>query len=271
MDPNGNMPLHCALMFSAALARRPASGAPSGTREAEVQVTGDPDHPPTPCDNSRLSALAAEGLRLGTGEDLAEIARMALDSLVTGFCDAAVVYVAEHLLRDGDLASGNPGGRDAPELAVRRVASRSAGNDHCLTGFPPGQAVVLAAGSPYARCAHEGKPVPFARPDSRADGASCPDCSFLAVPMTAGSSTAGLIVLARAPGRTAFGDDDITAIMHLAAITGASITKAVTLAWHQAITAALQRGLLGVEPVRPEHLDVAGRCLPARGHLVGGD
>ncbi len=183
------------------------------------------------------------------------------------------------MLRDGDLASGQPGGHDGPELTIRRVASRSAGNDHGLTGFPPGQAVVLAAGSPYAQCTHEGKPVLFARPDSRTpaqagpggEAASSPDRSFLAVPMTAGSSTAGLVVLARGPGRTAFGDDDITAVAHLAAITGASITKAVTLAWHQAITAALQRGLLGAEPVRPEHLDVAGRCLPARGHLVGGD
>ncbi len=223
--------------------------------------------------------LAAEGLRLGTGEDLAEIARMALDSLVPAFADAAVVYVAEHLLRDGDLASGNAGGQDGPGLTVRRVASRSASNDHGLTGFPPGQALVLAAGSPYAQCAHEGKPVLFARSDSRppvqvgpgSKAASSPYCSFLAVPMTAGSSTAGLIALARSPGRTAFGDDDIAAIAHLAAITGASITKAVTLAWHQSITAALQRGLLGTEPVRPEHLDVAGRCLPARGHLVGGD
>ncbi|HET7016429.1 MAG TPA: GAF domain-containing SpoIIE family protein phosphatase [Streptosporangiaceae bacterium] len=237
-------------------------------------MTADPDHPSAPCDNSRFSALTAEGLRLGTGEDLAEIARMALDSLVPGFADAAVVYVAEHLLRDGDLASGSPGGRDGPELTVRRVAARSAGNDHGLTGFPPGQAVVLAAGSPYAQCAHEGKPVLFARPDSRTPvlaGPCSPYCSFLAVPMTAGSSTAGLIALAREPDRTAFGEDDMTAIAHLAAITGASITKAVTLAWHQAITAALQRGLLGAEPVRPEHLDVAGRCLPARGHLVGGD
>lgn len=130
-------------------------------------MTGDPDRPLTPCHNSRFSALEAEGLRLGTGEDLAEIARMALDSLVPGVADAAVAYVAEHLLRDGDLASGNPGGQDGPGLTVRRVASRSASDDHGLTGFPAGQAVVLAAGSPYAQCAHEGKPVLFARPDSR--------------------------------------------------------------------------------------------------------
>jgi hypothetical protein len=204
---------------------------------------------------------------------------MALDSLVPGFADAAVVYVAEHLLRDGDLASGNPDGQDGPGLTIRRVASRFASNDHGLTGFPPGQAVVLAAGSPYAQCAHEGKPVLFARPDSQTpmqtgpggETALSPYCSFLAVPMTAGSSNAGLLALARTPGRAAFGDEDITAIAQLAAITGTSIAKAVTLAWHQAITAALQRGLLGAEPVRPEHLDVAGRCLPARGHLVGGD
>jgi hypothetical protein len=210
---------------------------------------------------------------------LAEIARMALDSLVPGFADAAVVYVAERLLRDGDLASGNPGGQDDPGLTVRRVASRSASSDHGLAGFPPGQAFVLAAASPYAQCVHDGKPVLFARPDSRTPvqagpggkAAFSPYRSFLAVPMSAGSSTAGLIALARVPGRTAFGEDDITGIAHLAAITGASIAKAVTLAWHQAITAALQRGLAGTEPVRPEHLDVAAQCLPARGHLVGGD
>ena len=204
---------------------------------------------------------------------------MALDSLVPGFADAAVVYVAERLLRDGDLASGNPGGQDGPGLTVRRVASRSASTDHGLAGFPPGQAFVLAAASPYAQCVHDGKPVLFARPDSRTPvqagpggkAAFSPYRSFLAVPMSAGSSTAGLIALARVPGRTAFGEDDITGIAHLAAITGTSIAKAVTLAWHQAITAALQRGLAGTEPVRPEHLDVAARCLPARGHLVGGD
>lgn len=232
-----------------------------------------------PCDSLRGSALAAERLRMGAGEDLAEIARMALDSLVPGLADAAVVYVAEQLLRDGDLASGNPGGQDDPEPAVRRVASRSAGDDHGLTGFPPGQAVVLAADSPFARCLHEGKPVLFARPGNQTSASAGPGgaaafspyCIFLAVPMSAGSSTAGLIVLARAPGRTAFGEDDITAIAHLAAITGASIARAVALAWHQAITTALQRGLLGAEPGRPEHVDVAGRCLPARGHLVGGD
>src|ERR1700693_5609077 len=127
-----------AVTLCSAVFRGASTQAASGTREGEVQVTGDPDHPSAPCPNSRFGALAAEGLRLGTGEDLAEIARMALDSLVPGFADAAVGYVAEHLCPDGVPARGNPGGQDAPGLTVRRVASRSASNDHGLTGFPPG-------------------------------------------------------------------------------------------------------------------------------------
>jgi serine phosphatase RsbU (regulator of sigma subunit) len=34
---------------------------------------------------------------------------------------------------------------------------------------------------------------------------------------------------------------------------------------------ALQRGLLAAEPPVPSGLEIAGRCLPAAGHVIGGD
>jgi serine phosphatase RsbU (regulator of sigma subunit) len=40
---------------------------------------------------------------------------------------------------------------------------------------------------------------------------------------------------------------------------------------HRSIADALQRGLLAAEPPIPSGLEVAGRCLPAAGHVIGGD
>jgi serine phosphatase RsbU (regulator of sigma subunit) len=40
---------------------------------------------------------------------------------------------------------------------------------------------------------------------------------------------------------------------------------------HRSIADALQRGLLAAEPPMPSGLEVAGRCLPAAGHVIGGD
>jgi hypothetical protein len=38
---------------------------------------------------------------------------------------------------------------------------------------------------------------------------------------------------------------------------------------HRSIADALQRGLLAAEPPMPSGLEVAGRCLPAAGHVIG--
>src|SRR6185437_14537652 len=52
---------------------------------------------------------------------------------------------------------------------------------------------------------------------------------------------------------------------------GAAIVNALTLMRHRSIADALQRGLLAAEPPMPSGLEVAGRCLPAAGHVIGGD
>jgi hypothetical protein len=216
------------------------------------------------------------GLRPDTGPGLAEMAGMTLDAVVPGFADAGVVFVAEHLLRGGDPASGE---RVPGQVTLRRIANRFTGGGRDAAPFPPGAAVVFAADSPYARCLDDGKPVAFARPDRQTLDHVGPQgrnvfaqyASFLVVPMGNGTATAGLIALARASGKAAFGDSDIGDIVRLASFGGTSIANAVTLARYQVIAGALQRGLLAAEPPRPEHLHVAARCLPANGHLVGGD
>jgi stage II sporulation SpoE-like protein len=258
-------------------------------------VTDDPGPPGGSADGRpRISPLAVEGLRLSVGTGLAEITRMTLDAVVPGFADAAVVFTAEHLLRGGDPVSG-PSGRDVTRrVTVRRAGVRFAGDSRDPAVFPAGEVVVFAPGSPYARCMADGKPVAFTRPDSPTltwaglggIAAFSQYASFLAAPMNAGTAgsvgtvgadgnasaaAAGVIALGRALGRPPFGDDDIDGIASLAAAAGTGIVNAVTLRRHQTVAGALQRGLLAAEPAPPEHLEVAAECLPAAGHIVGGD
>lgn len=204
---------------------------------------------------------------------------MTLDALVPRFADGAVVFAAEHLLLDSDPASGAAGRDGCGQVTVRKIAARLATDRQDPSVFRTGEAVVFSPDSPYARSVRDGKPVVFAQPDSRTLEQAGPAgravfsryASFLAVPLSPGGTAAGVIALAREPGWAAFGDSDIADVTRLAAFAGAGIARAVTLARHQAIADALQRGLLGTEPARPDHFDVAARCLPARGHLVGGD
>ena len=52
---------------------------------------------------------------------------------------------------------------------------------------------------------------------------------------------------------------------------GAGIANALTLIRERSIADALQRGLLAAKPAIPSGLEVAGRCLPTAGHVIGGD
>jgi serine phosphatase RsbU (regulator of sigma subunit) len=95
--------------------------------------------------------------------------------------------------------------------------------------------------------------------------------SFLAVPMAARDTVTGILVLVRAPGVSAFSERDAASAARLGAQAGAGILNALTLMRQRSIADALQRGLLAAEPVMPSGLDIAGRCLPAAGHVIGGD
>lgn len=235
-------------------------------------------HPGSGDGAPRIPPLAAEGLWLSAGTDLADIIRMALDAVVPGFADAAAVFTTEHLLRDGEPAGVSPD--TSGQVAVRRAGARFDDDGEGTAALPvPGDAMVFPPGSPYGRCTADGKPVTYTEPDPWTLEAIGPGgravlgryTSFLAAPMSVGAGVAGFIVLSRVPGRPPFSGGDIDSVAGFAVAAGAGIAGALALRRHQSVAGALQRGLLAAEPGELEHIEVTGRCLPAKGHLVGGD
>jgi serine phosphatase RsbU (regulator of sigma subunit) len=138
---------------------------------------------------------------------------------------------------------------------------------------------VFATGSPYGRCVRGRRPVIFARPDSQTMERVRPGgraiisryASFLAVPATAGAGVAGFLAFGRGARSEAFSQANAATAVRLAAGAGAGITNALTLMRHRFMAETLQRSLLAAEPKAPHGLDVAARCLPASGQIVGGD
>ena len=214
-------------------------------------------------------------LRLHSSLDLAAIARLVLDATVPDFADAGTVFVLEHPLGAGELPLG--GG----EIAARRLGTRLARITQSETreAFPAGEVAAFAACSPYARCVLGQEPIIFTRPDSQTLERARPGgreimsryASFLAVPATAGAEVVGFLAFARTSCSPAFSDADVATALRLAAGTGAGMANALTLMRDRFIADTLQRSLLAAEPKAPPGLDVAARCLPASGQLVGGD
>lgn len=221
-----------------------------------------------------LAAAEAE-LKLRTSLDLAEIVRLVLDATVPDFADAAGVFAVERLIRGGEPQ----GSDDAREITARRLGTRIAHQSTRVTqaSFRPGEVIAFAAGSPYARCVR-GEPVVFDRPDSQTLEQERPAgremmsryASFLALPAVSGDRTTGLLTFARTAG-PAFSDEDVTVAARLAAAAGAGIANALTLLRERSLTDTLQHSLLASEPAVPPGIEVAARCLPAEGQIVGGD
>jgi len=220
---------------------------------------------------------AEVGLPLAAGLDLAEIARLILAATVPGFAAGASVFALDHLLK-GSEAAGRPAGG---QVVARRLGTKfaRAGRRFPVAAFPPGQVIGFAADSPYARSVNTGRPVAFGTPHSQTLELVRPDgreflsgyTSFLAVPMTARDTVTGLLALVRGPDAPAFSDRDAAAAARLGAQAGTSIANALTLIRQRSIADALQRGLLAARPAMPSGLEVAGRCLPTAGHVIGGD
>lgn len=53
--------------------------------------------------------------------------------------------------------------------------------------------------------------------------------------------------------------------------TGTAIADTPASREYRIIADALQSSLLAANPPVPSRLEIAGRCLPAAGHLIGGD
>jgi hypothetical protein len=223
---------------------------------------------------------AAEFL-LGANPDLGEIARLILSAAVPGFADGTGVFVLEQLLGGAESPGRVRGDPMADRVVARRLGTRfaNAGPQASEAAFPAGDVIAFDPESPYARCVHSGTPVAFGRPDDQVleqvrmggrvvlSGYN----SFLAVPMTAHDEPIGFLVLARARGTRGFCGSDADAAARLAAQAGTGIANTLTLMRQRSIASALQRGLLTAKPPVPSRLEIAGRCVPTSGHVIGGD
>ena len=223
---------------------------------------------------------AAE-LLLSASLDLGEIARLILAATVPGFADGTSLFVLEELLGGAGPPAGQRGYPTADRVVARRLGTRfaSEGPQASEAAFPAGDVIAFDPESPCARCVHTGAPVVFGQPDNqtleqvRAGGrvVLAEYNSFLAVPMTAHGELVGFVVLARARGTAGFCEGDAEAAARLAAPAGAGIANALTLMRQRSIDSALQRGLRAAKPPVPSRLEIAGRCVPTSGHLIGGD
>lgn len=217
--------------------------------------------------------LAETELRLHSSLDLAEITHLVLEATVPDFADLAAVFVLDRPLRRGEPGDG--------EVTARRLGIRLgyASQLDVQGAFPAGEVIAFAAGSPYARCMRGGEPVTFAWPDSRTLEHIRPggkemliDCaSFLAVPTSTDAEVTGFMTFARTRRSAAFSGTDAVTASRLATGAAVGIANALTLARQRFLADTLQRSLLAVTPPVPAGIEVAARCLPADGQIVGGD
>jgi Stage II sporulation protein E (SpoIIE)/GAF domain len=240
------------------------------TDDPDVQAGGDIGPP-------GAALPGAADFPLGASPDLAEIARLILAAVVPRFADGTAMYVLEQLLRGPESAGPLDGG----VMVARRLGSRIGTTEPLAaeSAFPAGDVIAFGAESPFAQCVHTGVPVAFSRPDDRTleqirmggrvvlAGYN----SFLAVPVTADDGPVGFMGLGRSRGTPRFDDSDARLIARLAAQAGTRIADALTLMRQRSMTDALHRGLLTAQPAVPTRLELAGRCVPASGHLIGGD
>jgi hypothetical protein len=239
-----------------------------GATGAEVQVSED--YGPS-------GSLLPPRLKLAdTSLDLSEMAWQVLEAVVPGFADAAGVYALEELLSSGNPATEAPG----TDLLVRRLGAISAaGRLDAEAGFPPGEVIAFASGSPYARSVRDRIPVTFAQPDATTLRRVPPGAqmvlarytSFLAAPMITRGITVGFLVLSRAPSSPAFSGHDTAAAADLAARAGTGIASSLALIRQRSVAEALQPRSPAVIRTTLARLEIAGRCLPAHGYEVGGD
>ena len=214
---------------------------------------------------------------LGSSLDLAEIARLILTAAIPGFAQGVGVFALEYLL-NGPESAGRPAGDQVVGRRLGTMFARS-GRRTAVAAFPPGEVLAFAADSPCARCVNTGQPVAFSQPDGQTLERVRPDgrevlsgyTSFLAVPMTARDMVTGFVVFTRAPDAPAFTDGDVAAAVRLCGQAGTGIANALDLMRQRSIADALQRGLRAAVPPVPAGLEVAGRCLPAAGQIIGGD
>jgi stage II sporulation SpoE-like protein/GAF domain-containing protein len=229
------------------------------------------------CDALPAYLPATEPAFAGSPHDLAEVARLAFETVVPRFADAASMFLLEEL-----LSGGGPVGRSAgTRVVARRLGSKftQPGRTAVEAAFPPGEVTAFAADSACARCVRDGAPMIFSQPDGKTLELISPGArkvlahyaSFLAVPMMVHDAPIGFLIAARAPDKPTFGDRDAVAAARLAAHAGTDIDNYLSLLRQRSVTDALQPRQPAASQYVLSELEIAGRCRPAAGCEVGGD
>ena len=261
-----------------------------GGRHDTARGAAAPRVPAAPAGPSAPDRLAAGGApaepsraRRRAAADLSEIAGLVVEATVPRFADAAGVYILEELLTPGAHGGPDTPRQDGGKLIARRLGVGFGQGDRQVPddAFPDGEVVAFGNDAPTSRCVAGGAPVLFGRPESRAlaqaahrRGSTAVVASLrslLAVPMAAHGTIIGVLVFARTPSAACFEDADAAAVAGLAARAGACIADALQLTRQRTAAEALQRVLTARDPAAPPGIEVEGRCLPAAGHVVGGD
>lgn len=216
----------------------------------------------------RLEVLARVGAALVSSTDVA----VALDRLATvlaaGPADWCVVYVSE--TPESDELTWTAAHAD-PELQVVVDKLAALLPEHSRPASALRQ--VLARGEPLL-LAEVGEAHRIASTDSP-DVLACYQTlglgSAMVAPIIARGETEAAIVVARAPGRPPFTDEDLADLSDLAARAGIVIDNLRRQAREHSNSVALQQALLTGPPELPG-LQIATRYLPAtNGNEIGGD
>ncbi|HLI38181.1 MAG TPA: GAF domain-containing SpoIIE family protein phosphatase [Streptosporangiaceae bacterium] len=222
--------------------------------------------------------LAEAAGRIGGTLDLDQTASEVVAVAVPAFADAAVIYVTDHL-----LAAGTASLRSGPGTAVRRLAGRLAGETAADADglLPAGEVVVFSPGTPGFQVMATAQPVLFDRLDrqsaerlGRRPGGSemaAHFTSFLAMPLSAGGTVVGCLMLGRTAASPPFTPGDLPHAGELASRAAVCIDNARLYHRERLTALALQQGLLPWTPDAPPGLEVASRYLPAGSNVIGGD
>jgi len=228
----------------------------------------------------RLSLLDDVGVALADRFDVASISQGLAGAVVPRFADYASVHLRTAIARGAEL----PGSEEefaGPLLHMGAAARHSGGAVDRMQHMR--QDVRYEAGSRFARALHEAEPqlvngraelAEITYPgDPRVQAALDLGVeSVLVLPLRAGDTVLGLLVVGRAEGRPPYDEDDLALGVELSKRAGISLDNARLYARERAGALMLQRSLLPQRVPEPPGVDIAYRYVPgSSGTEVGGD
>ncbi|WP_418960159.1 SpoIIE family protein phosphatase [Streptomyces tritici] len=197
----------------------------------------------------RSRLLYEAGMRIGDTLDMTRTCEELAEVALGGFADTVTVDLAEAVTR-GEEPDG------AARLLLRTARRGGAAG-------PPGvgRPVLVADGSPRARCLDEGRAV-------LAGGSGAG--SAVVAPLRVRDGVLGLVEFRRSPDSAPYAHEDLLLAEELAARAAVSVDNARRYTREHGTAEALQHNLLPRIVPRRTALEVAHRYLPARAG-VGGD